>query len=98
MMLFPSREQEIVNAYALTSKQRHIMLTLQRGSEDGDWMDLDELLVSLPYRTTKQSLQFSIRALIERGMVEKKGLAKRRGRQRRLLGPSALGYDYLCQF
>lgn len=99
-MLFPSREQvfDAAGTGSLTSKQRQILLTLKMQSADGDFMDLDELLMRLPYRTTKQSLQFSIRALIGHGLIEKKGLAIRRGRQRRLLGLTPAGYEFLTYY
>ncbi|MCV5296738.1 hypothetical protein OFC42_33710, partial [Escherichia coli] len=55
----------------LTDKQKDIIKTLNLGYERGHLLDLDELLEVLPYKTTKQSIQFSIRALIKRGLVEK---------------------------
>ncbi|HDN1440622.1 TPA: hypothetical protein P1E99_005160, partial [Escherichia coli] len=55
----------------LTNKQKDIIKTLNLGYERGHLLDLDELLEVLPYKTTKQSIQFSIRALIKRGLVEK---------------------------
>ncbi|EFA7170882.1 TPA: hypothetical protein ACH9VQ_005386, partial [Escherichia coli] len=55
----------------LTDKQKDIIKTLNLGYERGHLLDLDELLEVLPYKTTKQSIQFSIRALIKKGLVEK---------------------------
>ncbi|MGA6514859.1 hypothetical protein ACPEF8_15985, partial [Klebsiella sp. K796] len=55
----------------LTSKQKDVIKTLNLGYERGHLLDLDELLEILPYRTTKQSIQFSLRALIKKGLVEK---------------------------
>ena len=52
----------------LTDKQKDIIKTLNLGYERGHLLDLDELLEVLPYKTTKQSIQFSIRALIRKGI------------------------------
>ncbi|MBG2734590.1 hypothetical protein F1517_22125, partial [Klebsiella oxytoca] len=49
----------------LTDKQKDIIKTINLGHERGHLLDLDELLEVLPYRTTKQSMQFSLRALIK---------------------------------
>ncbi len=50
----------------LTDKQKDIIKTINLGHERGHLLDLDELLEVLPYRTTKQSMQFSLRALIKK--------------------------------
>lgn len=55
----------------LTDKQKDIIKTLNLGYERGHLLDPDELLEVLPYKTTKQSIQFSIRALIKRGWWRK---------------------------
>ncbi|HDR2361578.1 TPA: hypothetical protein QCH63_004480, partial [Enterobacter kobei] len=55
----------------LTDKQKDILRTIYLGHDRGHLLDLDELLEVLPYKTTKQSMQFSLRALIKKGLVEK---------------------------
>lgn len=77
----------------LTDKQKDIIKTLNLGYERGHLLDLDELLEVLPYKTTKQSIQFSIRALIKKGLVEK-GYTRQRSDNRyhrRTLGLTTLG-------
>ena len=77
----------------LTDKQKDIIKTLNLGYERGHLLDLDELLEVLPYKTTKQSIQFSIRALIKKGLVEK-GHTRQRSYNRyhrRTLGLTTLG-------
>ena len=49
-----------------------VMRTVLRGDDRDSSCDLDQILRRLTYRTTKQSLQFSIRALIRHGMIEEK--------------------------
>ncbi|MEI9600082.1 hypothetical protein MNY64_17820 (plasmid) [Moellerella wisconsensis] len=61
----------------VTHKQKLIIGTIWIGMERFDPIDMDELLEMLPYKTTKQSMQFSIRALIRKGLVIKSGLKKR---------------------
>ncbi|WP_441768002.1 hypothetical protein [Klebsiella pneumoniae] len=77
----------------LTDKQKDIIKTINLGHERGHLLDLDELLEVLPYRTTKQSMQFSLRALIKKGLVEKHDCRPREdsGYQRRTLGLTTLG-------
>ncbi|POS43396.1 hypothetical protein [Escherichia coli] len=77
----------------LTDKQKDIIKTLNLGYERGHLLDLDELLEVLPYKTTKQSIQFSIRALIKKGLVEKGHTRQRSDNRyhRRTLGLTILG-------
>ncbi|CCG43279.1 hypothetical protein [Magnetospirillum molischianum] len=76
----------------MSQKQIAIIRAIMRGNAEGDFVDLDELLKLLPYTTTKQSLQFSIRALIKHGLIEKRPREVRRGRARRVLAPTLLAY------
>jgi DNA-binding MarR family transcriptional regulator len=76
----------------LTTKQRELMRVFVAGNGVDDVMDLDEVLENLEYDTTKQSLHFSIRALIKHGLVEKVGCEKRRGRRRQLLKVTPMGH------
>ena len=77
----------------LTDKQKDIIKTLNLGYERGHLLDLDELLEVLPYKTTKQSIQFSLRALIKKGLVEKGHTRQRSDNRyhRRTLGLTTLG-------
>ncbi|HFP9309433.1 TPA: hypothetical protein ACJI3N_005323 [Raoultella planticola] len=77
----------------LTDKQKSIVKTLYLGYERGKLLYLDELLELLPYQTTKQSIQFSIRALIKKKLVEKhECLAVGETlHKRRVLGLTAMG-------
>ncbi|VCX89049.1 hypothetical protein [Escherichia coli] len=77
----------------LTDKQKDIIKTLNLGYERGHLLNLDELLEVLPYKTTKQSIQFSIRALIKKGLVEKGHTRQRSDNRyhRRTLGLTTLG-------
>lgn len=72
----------------LTDKQKDIIKTLNLGYERGHLLDLDELLEVL-----KQSIQFSIRALIKKGLVEKGHTRQRSDNRyhRRTLGLTTLG-------
>ena len=77
----------------LTDKQKDIIKTLNLGYERGHLLDLDELLEVLPYKTTKQRIQISIRALIKKGLVEKGHTRQRSDNRyhRRTLGLTTLG-------
>jgi len=82
----------------LTDKQTKILTVLCDGSMEDDevFVDIDQLLERLNHqhgwKTTKQSMQFSIRALINRGLMVKNGKEIRRGRRRVILAPTAAGY------
>ena len=77
----------------LTTKQTQIMDSILRGNPDGSWMDFDELIAALPYKTTKDSMHFSIRALVKHGLIDKKPLEFRRGQERRVLAPTGRAYE-----
>lgn len=84
----------------VTRKQRQIMEPILKGNVNPDgitveWLDMDQLLERIPYETSKQSLQFSIRFLIKKGFVEKGETEVRRGRKRRILKPTNYAFDRL---
>lgn len=53
--------------------------------------DLDEILERTTRTTSKQSMQFTIRALVQAGMIEKAGRVTRRGRLRVTFNATDLG-------
>lgn len=78
----------------LTDKQYRILTVIVTGNGrddagDVDPVDMTELLDRLSYRTSKDSMQFSIRALVKHGLVEKAYL-KRRGATRAVFKPTHL--------
>lgn len=78
----------------LTQKQLELMRVIIQANPDGAATDLDQILERLKYETTKASVQFSIRALIAHGLIEKAAPEKRRGRQRVLIVPTILGNHF----
>lgn len=79
--------------HALTEKAQEILFLLVKGNPDGSFLDLDQLCAGLSYKPSKDSLHFSIRALIGRGLVEKKPRELRRGQRRTVLAPTMAGYQ-----
>lgn len=77
----------------LSAKQWQIMDVIIRANPDGTWVDFDQLLERLDYKPSKQSMQFSIRALLGRGLIEKKPTELRRNAQRRVFAPTSKGYE-----
>lgn len=75
-----------------TAKQVDILECILKGADNGDFIDTDQLLEKVSYNVSKGSLQFSIRFLVKRGLVEKKPREIRRGRKRAVyaLTPDAL--------
>lgn len=77
----------------LTTKQIQIMNVITRGNEDGSFVDVDQLVERVGYETTKQSMQFSIRALVNKSLIMKQQQRQlRRGRSRIVLSATSLGY------
>lgn len=79
----------------LTTKQFQILAVILKGNPDGSFVDMDQLLENLPYETTKESMQFSIRALINKNMIEKRGQESRRSKKRVVFAPTELSYKLL---
>lgn len=90
------------NPYLLTEKQTRIMREViagntcpVSGSRLSD-LDLDQLIERLTekyadYAPSKQAIQFSIRYLHQKGLLDKSDSENRRGRRRRLLSATPLG-------
>jgi DNA-binding MarR family transcriptional regulator len=75
----------------LTLKQIELLNTIGRRNPDGGAIDLDQLIERLSYKPSKQSIQFSIRALIAHGLIQKDAPEKRRGRTRTLISLTTQG-------
>ena len=83
----------------LSSKQIEIMLLIRAGNgrDEGQHfhpIDLDQLIERLTYKPTKDSIHFSVRALIGRGLIAKGERLHRRGRARCTLIPTEYGWTY----
>lgn len=76
----------------LSAKQAEILTLIVRMNTDGTFLDLDQLIEKLSYNPTKEALQFSIRHLVSRGLIEKKEPELRRNAKRRILAPTMHGY------
>lgn len=68
----------------ITDKQLETLQLVARGARAPavGLIDFDQLLEELSWKPTKQSAQFTIRALITKGLIAKSGPLLRRGRQR----------------
>jgi hypothetical protein len=83
----------------LTNKQCQVMAVIVKGNgrdAAGNFIpvDLDELLERIPYETTKASMQFTIRHLVEKGCITK-GVEKRRCYNRAVYIPTPQGLSML---
>jgi hypothetical protein len=74
----------------LTTKQIEIMKVVAAAAAS-EPVDLDQLLERLTYATTKESLQFSLRAIERHGLIDRSMAEHRRGRLRRLVAATDLG-------
>ena len=90
--------------HALTDKQQKILLTVAGYFPEGKYkypLDIDQIVDALPYRTTKASFHFSLRALIAHGLVERGGTRARIGgidnRKHRVILLTEDGWKYVHQ-
>lgn len=86
----------------MTQKQYAIMTVICQGDgKDGEGkfvaIDIDQLLERIPYKTTKDSMHFSLRALMRRGLLKKGDIRPRNGRHRRTLVATDLGRALILQ-
>lgn len=65
----------------VTPYQLEILQHVARGGDDG-LLDFDQLLDLLSWMPTKESSQFTIRAVVKKGLLSKGELTYRRGRRR----------------
>ncbi len=66
----------------LTKNQTELLLAVRAGGPDGD-LDFDQLLDQLSWAPSKESAQFTIRALVAKGVLQKlPELQFRRSRKR----------------
>jgi predicted transcriptional regulator len=68
-----------------------VIVTGNEGAPEDQHADLDQVLERISRETTKSSLQFTIRALIANGMIEKLPQVHRRGRMRAVFRATDLG-------
>ena len=74
----------------ITAKQRALMDVIIAGV-DGKPCDIDQMLENLNYKTTKESLQFSLRALVAKGVIERLPNETRRAKSRAVYAPTESG-------
>jgi predicted transcriptional regulator len=81
----------------LTDHQRDVLEVIFRGNPDGTFVDMDQILERIDRRTTKQSMQFTLRSLVEKGLIMKHNRERRRLRSRIVYSPTAESYTRLRQ-
>lgn len=84
----------------LSAKQTEILNVVIRGNgydSTGKLIacDLDQLITRLSYTPSKESMQFSVRAMMKRGLIYRGEHENRRGRRRVLIVPTDLGQKIL---
>lgn len=81
----------------LTDKQENVLTVIVKGNQNGSFCDLDEIIQRVFYETNKPSIQFIIRNLISKGMIEKQETQKRRARRRVVLCATKSGYEFVSR-
>lgn len=75
----------------LTQKQKKILKAVAEGNADGTAIDITQLSETLDYKPSKESLQFSIRAMIGHNLIRKGEKELRRERFQRVILPTGYG-------
>lgn len=78
----------------LTDKQENVLKVVVKGNSNGSFCDLDEIIQRVYYKTNKPSIQFIIRNLVGKGLIEKRETEKRRARRRIVLCATKSGYEF----
>lgn len=78
----------------LSPKQVGVLLVINRENKDKSLVDLDQIIERQDYETNKPSIQFIIRNLIEKELIEKSGTEVRSKRRKVLFKTTALGQMY----
>lgn len=81
----------------LTDKQENVLQVIVKGNSDGSFCDLDEVIARVFYKTTKPSIQFIVRNLVQKGLIEKQETQKRRARRRIILCATKHGYEFVSR-
>lgn len=77
----------------MTMRMFLVIEEIKKRNPDGSLLDLDQLIERVDYRVTKQAIQHTLRIMIGKGVIEKAGLSKRRGRCRVTYQMTKLGYQ-----
>lgn len=67
---------------AMTYRMIMILEVIIKRNDDGTPKDIDQIIDQVDYEVTKPSIQFTLRSMVKRGLIEKAGEATRRGRKR----------------
>jgi predicted transcriptional regulator len=79
----------------LTEHQRDVLEIIFRGNPDGTFVDMDQILERVTRRTSKESMQFTLRSLVAKKLVMKHQRERRRFRSRVVYSPTAECYQTL---
>lgn len=85
-----------------TTKQKQIMACVIFGESPNEktevldeWLSMNELVEYVPYETTRDSMQFSTRALIKKGLIKKGQRVLKNGRWHTPLIPTDLAIELI---
>lgn len=76
----------------ISEKQLNTLILIIKCNADGSLLDINQLMDRLPHSPTKEALQFTIRQLIEMGLIEKRDPETRRGSKRIVYSGTMKGY------
>ncbi|MGI1988701.1 winged-helix domain-containing protein [Shewanella glacialipiscicola] len=75
----------------LSYRMMMLLDTIAKRNPDGSARDLDQIIETAGYKVSKQAIQFSLRSMIEKGVIEKMDRELRRDRVRTLYRATEYG-------
>lgn len=79
----------------LTYRMIMILEVILKRNTDGSMVDLDQIIERVDYEVTKPAIQFTLRRMVEHGVIEKHGSETRRGKNRVIYKATPLGHETL---
>lgn len=79
----------------LTYRMIMILEVIMKRNPDGSMVDSDQIIERVDYEVTKPAIQFTLRRMVEHGVIEKSGNDTRRGKKRVLYKATMLGREVL---
>lgn len=79
----------------LSVKQMELLDTIYKKNPDGSLVDLDQIITSQSYPTNKPSMQFIVRSMVGKKLIEKVGTEVREQRRKVIFDTTELGKKYI---
>lgn len=59
------------NTRCLTKHQKNVLLTVEKGNDDGSIVTMSQIIERINYQATRQAFQFVLKFMVGRGLIER---------------------------